>query len=173
MGVIVLCASVLFCSAGNAQTSSEIEYELKAVYLLNFLRFTEWPNSAFDNESSPIVLGVVGIDPFGSILDETMHAEQVAGHPVVIKHFQSHDEISPCHVVFVSSSETERLRSVLKKVKGSLTVSDIDGFAQLGGAIGFYVENNKLRFEINLQALHETKAQVSSKLLRLAKIINP
>ncbi len=75
--------------------------------------------------------------------------------------------------MFVSSSETERLRSVLKKVKGSLTVSDIDGFAQLGGAIGFYVENNKLRFEINLQALHETKAQVSSKLLRLAKIINP
>ena len=161
--------------AGNAQSQKELEYKLKAVYLLNFMQFSEWPDSAFADARAPIVLGVVGIDQFGTVLDEVVQSEKVGAHPITVVRFRTGDEITKCQALFVCTSEKDNCQAILDGVQGSstLTVSEISGFNYLGGCIRLYVENNRLRFEINMKALKQARLRMSSKLLRLAKIINP
>jgi hypothetical protein len=171
-----IIALILFnAAAGNAQSQKELEYKLKAVYLFNFLQFSEWPDSAFTDARSPIILGVVGNDPFGTVLDEVLQSEKVGVHPITVVRFRTADEITSCQALFVCMSEKDNCQTILNGVQGyaTLTVSEISGFNYLGGCIRFYIENNKLRFEINMKALKQAQLKVSSKLLRLARIINP
>ena len=173
--ILVIALSFSIGGNGFSQPQKGLEYKFKAVYVFNFLQFTEWPDSAFQNERSPVILGVFGDDPFGSVLDETIQSEKVGDHPIIIKRFQATDDLAQCHALFISPSEKEIVPAVLKRVgeTSTLTISDIDGFGDLGGCIGFYMEKNKLRFVINMKALKQSDLHVSSKLLRLAKIINP
>ena len=158
-----------------AQSQNELENRLKAVYLFNFLQFTEWPDSAFTDARAPIVLGVVGNDPFGTVLDEVVQSEKVGVHPITVVRFRTADEITSCQALFVCMSEKDNCQTIINAVQGSptLTVSEISGFNYLEGCIRLYVENNKLRFEINMKSLKQARLKMSSKLLRLAKIINP
>ncbi|HTR82092.1 MAG TPA: YfiR family protein [Bacteroidota bacterium] len=173
--VIIASICIFRSSIAHAQTSKEVEYRFKAVYILNFLQFVEWPDSAFPNQDAPIVLAVLGEDPFGKVLDETVQSEKIGARSIVVKRFHSLGEFSPCQVLFVSSSEKESFHSVLRRIGDSstLTVSDMDDFGGQGGGIGFFMDNNKLRFEINMQALKVADLKASSKLLRLARVINP
>lgn len=157
------------------QNPGEVEYRLKAVYLFNFLQFIEWPANVYENEESPVVVGIFGKDPFEKIIDETFSAEKAGSHPIQIIRFRKLEEMSSCHVLFISSSEKEISSASLKSLAESsiLTVSDMENFAERGGSIGFYLENNKIKFEINMLALRQAQLKVSSKLMRLAKIINP
>jgi YfiR/HmsC-like len=162
-------------SLAYSQTEKEIEYKLKAVYILNFLQFTEWPDSIFENNNAPITVAILGKDPFGKIIDETVKDEKIGGHPILIKRFEDLTGIDSCRVVFICLSKRETYKSILKLIDGfpTLTISSITGFADEGGDIGFYIEDNKLRFAVNLQSLNKSDIKISSKLLRLAKIINP
>ena len=167
--------SFLLNTYSYSQTQPEMEYRLKAAYLFNFIQFVEWPDSVFENDNSPIILAVLGKDPFGKILDETVQNEKIGNHPIIIKRYRYLSQLEFCHVLFVSSSETESFQFILKSIKQSpiLTISDIHDFGIYGGNISFYLEENKLRFAINMQALKQADLKVSSKLLRLAKVINP
>jgi hypothetical protein len=167
--------AVVFLFGNEAQAQNRIEYRLKAVYLLNFLQFVEWPTSAFEDVSSPIILGVYGDDPFGSLLDEAVSSETADGRPIIVRRFSALDSLDHCHALFVSNSERNRLAAIFDRLSGSsvLTVSDIDGFEDAGGGIGFFLDRNKIRFAINLQSVKLAKLQVRSKLLRLAKVIDP
>ena len=171
----IIALIVFNLAAGNAQSQKELEYKLKAVYLFNFLQFSEWPDSAFTDPRAPIILGVVGNDPFGTVLDEVVQSEKVGVHPITVVRFRTEDEITKCQVLFVCLSEKDNCQTILNGVQGSptLTVSEINGFDSLGGCIGFYFEHNRLRFEINMKALKQARLKMSSKLLRLARIINP
>jgi hypothetical protein len=171
----IVALLVFSVAIGSAQSQKELEYRLQAVYLFNFLQFTEWPDSAFTDARAPIVLGVVGNDPFGTVLDEVVQSEKVGVHPITVVRFRTADEITSCQALFVCMSEKDNCQAILNGVQGSatLTVSEISGFNYLGGCIRFYFENNKLRFEINVRALKQARLKMSSKLLRLAKIINP
>ena len=173
--VPVLSLAILHAPLSIAQSEREIEYRFKAVYILNFFQFVEWPDSSFENDRSPIVLAVLGDDPFGKILDETVQSEKVGSHPIIVKRFHVLNELGSCHAIFISSSEKGSVQTILKHVddRPILTISDIDDFGDRGGDIGFYLENNKIRFAINMQALKQSDLKVSSKLLRLAKVINP
>lgn len=173
--LILVPALILFTTGSYSQTSKEMVYRLKAAYLFNFIQFVEWPDSVFENENSPIILAVLGKDPFGKILDETVLNEKIGNHPIIIKRFRYLSQLEFCHVLFVSDSETGTFQFILKSIKKSpiLTISDIDNFGIHGGNISFYLEENKLRFAINIQALKQSALKVSSKLLRLAKVINP
>ncbi|MFO7448079.1 MAG: YfiR family protein [Ignavibacteriaceae bacterium] len=150
-------------------------YKLKAVFILNFLRFIEWPQSSFQNEHSPITLAIIGKDPFGKILDETIQNEKVNNHPVIIRRNVSVSDAGKFHVLYISESEKRNVNEIIKKVENTpaLTISDIDGFGENGGIITFFIEDNKIRFMINIQSLKQAELKASSKLLRLAKIINP
>jgi hypothetical protein len=159
----------------SAQTAVAREYQLKAVFLFNFAQFVAWPPPAFAAPDSPMVIGVLGEDPFHHALDDTVRGEKVEGHPIAIERYRRLEDLRPCHVLFICRSELPRLDQILARVKGQpvLTVGDAEGFAQRGGMIRFVSDNNKVRFRINVEAAKAANLSISSKLLRPADIVAP
>ena len=174
--LVWLVISVLLLSRGVASpapTPTSPEYQLKAVFLFNFAQFVEWPPTAFPEAKAPLVIGVLGEDPFGPYLDETVRGEKVNNRPLVVQRFRRVEEIKTCHVLFVSRSERERLGQILPSLKGRniLTVGDAEDFAVRGGMIRFVTEKNKIRLRINVDAAKTADLTISSKLLRPAEIV--
>lgn len=149
------------------------EYQLKAVFLFNFSQFVSWPTNAFSEPNSPLVIGVLGTDPFGANLDAVVRGEKVNGHPLEVRRYSKVEEVGPCHILFISQSEASRLETILETLKGRniLTVSDVDQAARRGVMIRFATENNKIRLRINLAAAEAAGLTISSKLLRPATIV--
>ena len=168
--LLILSAHVLGTAIASEQDSRE--YQIKAVFLYNFAQFTEWPTNAFESSNAPIVIGIVGSDPFGSVLDDTVRGESVRGRKLVVERYQRMEEIKSCHVLFISQSEDQRLESILERVKDKpiLTVSDIEGSAYRGVMIRFITEE-KIRLRVNLDAVENARLTLSSKLLRVAEIV--
>src|SRR5436190_4645336 len=94
----------------GAETTLSNEFQLKAVFLFNFTQFVEWPREAFADPNAPIIIGVLGTDPFGGYLDETVQGEKINGRPLEIRRYRNVAEIGVCHVLFISQSETPRLK---------------------------------------------------------------
>jgi hypothetical protein len=172
-----LVAFALLFSSGPQLSAQQVskEYQIKAAFLYNFSQFVEWPAGAFPNAQSPLVIGVIGDDPFGNYLDDIVRGEKVNNHPLVVQRFHRVSEIKTCHVLFVSRSEANQIEQVLSSLRGRniLTVGDFEDFAQRGGMIRFITENNKIRFRINVGVARAAKLTISSKLLRAAEIVNP
>jgi len=158
----------------RAQPEPSREYQIKAVFLFNFVQFVDWPPQAFAGPESPVVIGVLGEDPFGPALDEAVRGENVNGRPLVVHRFRRIEDVGLCHVLYVSRSETSRLPQIMTRLKGRsiLTVSDTDEFTRLSGIIRFVTENNKVRLRINVDAAKAADLTISSKLLRPAEIIS-
>jgi hypothetical protein len=156
----------------RSQTVSR-EYPLKAVFLLNFAQFTDWPTNAFDAPDSPFVIGVLGDDPFGDVLDEAVKDEQVAGRKFVVERYARVEDVKNCHILFISQPETRRLDKILDDLKGKpiLTVSDIENSDYRGVCVRFITENNKIRLRINTDSLKAANLVMSSKLLRVAEVV--
>jgi len=172
----LLCALVLLIlSLGSATAQVSREYQLKAVFLYNFAQFTEWPKNAFAETNSPIVIGIVGPDPFGSTLEETIRGETVAGHPLTVQHYPNPADIKTCHMLFIAQPEIRHVNEILAAVKDKpvLTVADADNTLTAPIMVRFVVENNKVHFRINAQAAHEANIGLSSKLLRVAEAAPP
>lgn len=160
----------------SAQTASPAEYRIKAAFLFNFLQFVQWPPAAFADERAPLVICVVGDDPFGEVLDQTLEGETVAKRGIVARRMSDEESLDACHLLFVSGSEKRRLGKVLQSVSRAapvLTVSDIDGFVAGGGTIGFFLERNRVRFEINPAQARRHGLKLSSQLLGLGRILRP
>lgn len=157
----------------SAQAVTSPEYQVKAVFLFNFAQFVAWPSEAFPQTQTPLVIGVLGDDPFGTYLDETVRGERVNNRPMVVQRYRRLEEVRTCHVLFISESETSRLEQSLSRLKGRhiLTVGEADGFALVGGVIQFVTEKNKIRLKINLEAAKAAGLTISSKLLRPAEIV--
>jgi hypothetical protein len=160
-------------TAALAQSSPDPEYQIKAVFLFNFAHFVEWPASAFPNSQTPLVIGILGEDPFGPYLDETVRGETVNDRPLVVRRYRSVEEVTTCHILFISRREEGRLKSILESLRGRsvLTVSDVDRFARRGGMIRFVTDHHRIRFRINLEAARAAGLTLSSKLLRPAEIV--
>jgi len=151
------------------------EYPLKAIFLLNFAHFTDWPTNALADPQAPFVIGVIGKDPFGGALDDTVRDENWNNHPIVIQRYHQLADLQACQILFISSSEMRRLPKILSILKGKpvLTVADIDDPVSSGVSIQLRTVSNKIRFKINTDALKTANLSVSSKLLRLAEIAPP
>ena len=150
------------------------EYQVKAVFLYNFTQFTDWPTGTFTDGSSPIVIGIVGEDLFGSTMDELVRGEVVRGRPLVVKRLRADEDMRSCQVLFISRSEKARLPELLNQLKGSpvLTVGDVEGFAQQGGIVNLLLVNKTVKMEINPTVAEEAGLQISGKVLSLARIVN-
>ncbi len=144
------------------------EYQLKAAYLLNFARFIEWPDAS--GSRGPIIVGVVGIDPFGDTLESALVGKTVRGRPFSVRRFRSVQEIDECHMLFISSSEAPRIAALVQHFLKTpvLTVSDSKNFIDAGGGIGFVVADSRVRFDINLQAIRSAQLKPSAQLLEVA-----
>jgi hypothetical protein len=156
-----------------AQAARASEYQVKAVFLFNFAQFVDWPAEAFPASDTPLVIGVLGLDPFGPALDQTVRDERLGGRPFQVRRYRSVDEIETCHILFISRSEGNRPEAILAGLKRRpiLTVSDADGFAQRGGMIRFVTDRNRIRLQLNLAAAEAAHLTISSKLLRVAEVI--
>jgi YfiR/HmsC-like len=169
----LLISAFLLCSGLNlaAQTNASPEYQLKAVFLFNFAQFVDWPAKAFPEPQPSLIIGVLGDDPFGSYLDETVRGEKANNRPLLVQRYRRVGDIKTCHVLFISRSESDRLEQILTGLKGRniLTVGDLEDFALHGGMIQLLTEKNKIRMRINLGAVKAANLTISSKLLRVAE----
>ena len=169
--ILSLCLAIAVTPA-SAQVPSA-EYQVKGAFLFNFAQFTDWPAHTFSAPDAPFVIGILGQDPYGKFLDEFVQGESIHGHPVVVQRFRSVEDIdNAVHLLFVDKQFdiTREDLAHLANNKNILTVSDAPGFAARGGAINFFKENNRVRFEVNVNAAKDAHVILSSKLLRLARI---
>ena len=155
-----------------AQATSK-EYQIKAAFLFNFMQFVEWPPTVFKNANDPFRIGVLGQDPFNAALEDTVQGETISNHKIIVEHAMQVDDLKNCQLIFISKSEKKHVAEILSALddKPVLTVSEIEGFAERGGGINFYLEGNKVRFEVNPDAARHDGLKVSSQLLSLGKII--
>ncbi len=168
-GVLLGVAYISFQAPyqASAQSLSSREYEIKAAYLYNFIKYVDWPSYG-----DTITIGVLGSDPFGPAL-APLNGKTVKGRRLVIKHLDSVRDAQQCQIIFVSSSEKQRLQEIFESLRSArvLTVGETQGFADGGGIINFIEENNKVRFEINAEAARRTGLNISSELLKLARLV--
>jgi hypothetical protein len=169
---VLACVVVLGLSARPSAQSSN-EYEVKAVFVLNFVKFVEWPESAFVDRSSPLVIAIVGDDPFGGALDRIILEKTINGRSLVLKKVSAAADFTAFQVLFISASERQRAPAILKNVIGTraLTVSDMDDFCGMGGMIHLSKQDQRIRFEVNLAAAAHAGLSISSKLLGLARSV--
>jgi len=171
IAILVPLAALTGVLLVSAQTKAPSEYELKAAFLYHFAQFVEWPPQALDDAGSPLVYCTLGDDPFQGGLDTALMGKTLGTHPLQVRHLKHSLEAHGCQVVFIGGQEKKLLASTLAALKDDsvLVVGESEHFAQDGGTIGFCLEGNKIRFDINLTSAAKAKLKVSSKLLALAK----
>jgi hypothetical protein len=175
---LLLLALVLYSmpcvrSADGAQNQLLSENEIKAGFLYNFTKFVEWPPDAFLDSSGPIVLGVVGDSPITDLVTDAASGKIVNGRAVIVKKFKEGQDLRSCHILFVSSSEEKHMTRILESLRGSnvLTVGETSGFAESGGVINFFIDGNKVRLEINLDAAARSRLKISAKVIAVARLV--
>ena len=148
------------------------EYQVKAFFLYNFARYVEWPAETFKAANDPIVICILGQNPFGGALEQAVAGKVLGTRSFAVRQISDTPPGSSCHILFVNSSERRRFRSMAGRLKGSavLSVGETPGFTADGGVINFKLENGKVRFEIDVEAAGREHLRISSKLLSLAQI---
>ncbi len=163
----VLSLFVVFCPQARGQVS---EYQLKAAFLASFPEFVTWPGSAFSGAGAPLVIGVLGDDPFGGVLDKAVQGKGSGGRKITVRRAQRVEDLQNCHLIFISRSERGQLAEILASLGSApvLTVSDIEQFTRKGGAIGLIMSGPNVRLEINNSAAKRAGLSISSRLQVLA-----
>ena len=172
-GLVALLAVCLAATVATRGDSTR-EYDLKAVLLFNLTRFAEWPSEAFAAPDSPLVIGILGRDPYGNTLDDVVRAESYGTHKIEVVRLRNPDAVTDCQMVVIGADETGALPSILARLSGRpvLTVSDFDDFARRGGMIGLNKTNDgKIHLRINLSAVKVSGVRISGKLIRVAELV--
>lgn len=167
---------ILFFLATGGATSSHAEeaseYQVKAAFLFNFARLTDWPAGSFAGDLAPLTICVLGDNPFGNAFN-SIRSKTIKNRPAAVREIPAVDAVGGCHVLFISASEQPRIEAILGSLgkRNVLTVSDMKEFAASGGMIGFVTVDEKIRFEINARASNRAGLNVSSQILKLARQI--
>ncbi len=148
------------------------EYQVKAAFLYNFAKFVEWPAEALSEDPS-FVIGILGEDPFGRLIDEAVAGKTVRDKPIIVKRFSKIEDTGSAHILFISDSEVGNVSRIVKQMSRApvLTVSDINRFAERGGMVQLETEQSRVRFAINVAAVERAGLKPSSQLLKLARIV--
>jgi hypothetical protein len=157
----------------RGQSRDSTEYEVKAAFLYNFAKFVEWPEGAFHGSDDALTFCVLGEDPFNGALDRAVSGKIIDGHPLRVSRPRQISDLRSCKILFLAASERKNLPQLLASLRGApvLTVGDSEHFIQAGGMIGFLIDDNKVKFEINVRATGDARLSASSKLLALAKTV--
>jgi hypothetical protein len=172
--LLALGVILALLGAGARPANAAGEYPVKAAILFNFAQFVDWPASSFSDAKAPLIIGVLGEDPFNGALDRALAGKFAGDHPLQAVHFASASEISRCHILFVTASSQGLLAAAQQKLKDAsvLTVGESEDFtSSAGGVARLYTEDNRIRIEINRTAANKAGLHISSKLLKLAKIV--
>ena len=165
----VLLFLPIFALQAAGQRASE--YQLKAAFVYNFTKFIDWPGESV--RSLTFQICVLGQNPFGSELTQLTDGKVIEGHPVQVLIVTNYHLARSCQVVFISASENAHMKEILSALRGRsvLTVGDSQGFVDAGGIIELLVQDERMRFEVNLHAANEARLKISAKLLSLAKAV--
>lgn len=168
----IVLVAVFGLSVGGFPASAQsntLEYAVKAAYLFKFTPFVEWPSSAFPAPNSPFNVCVLGGDPFGGMLDQTVGGHQVGEHPVKVLRPQTADAAGVCHILYVGGARAPVAAAALSKLRGSpiLTVTE-QTLGVSGGVVQFLVKDGHVRFTIDANAAAANRMTISAKLLSLA-----
>jgi hypothetical protein len=169
--ILAGCLTMVSRAAAEKIPGSAAEYEVKAAYLLNFARFVEWPDSAFENDTSEIRVGVLGPGQPDRKVELGMEERSIRGRPIRVVWLEGLDAVTSCHIVFVPGAAVHP-KGILAATAGKpiLTVGENDSFAARGGVIQLYLEDQVVRFEINRAAAERNGLKISSRLLSLARL---
>jgi hypothetical protein len=170
---MLVAAICLLLPANTSAQSAPGEYGVKATFLLNFARLVEWPTTAFAGPRAPVTVGLMSSESSFEELERSLDGKPVGRRRVAARRISKADEAIGFHMVFLDSSNAGASAAVAKATHGHavLLVGESEGFAKNGGAIGFFNEGNKIRFEINPRATEAAGLHVSSRLLRVARIV--
>ncbi len=169
--VTALGLAIVALSVGPAAGEDRsLEYPVKAQYLYKLAPFVEWPPAAATSAPPPVTLCVVGVDPFGPILDEAVAGKRIASRPIVVLRLERVDRSAGCQVAYVAGSGAQSVADALQNLRGApvLTVTDEARGAAPVGIVHFVVRDNRVRFLISPQAAARNGLRISSKLLSLA-----
>jgi uncharacterized protein DUF4154 len=171
--LVFSAAQAMAPAASAGQEDSVDEYRLKSAMLYNLTQFVEWPNSAYADSHAPIIVCILGQDPFANSLASSIPKGTEKGRAVLIRHLQSDTEFQGCHILYISSSERKTAAHIFSTLNGScvLTVGEMAQFAVHGGIIQFALEDQHVHFDINVDAASRAGLKISSKLLALAQIV--
>jgi hypothetical protein len=176
IALLMAVAVLLAAQPSMAQDADGInrEHAIKAAYLYQFSRYVQWPTSTQDGEATPFVIGVLGDSPVADILNQIAQSKKIEGRTIVVKHFSSVSECTPCHILFIAASlDTTQQDKAIERFEraGVLLVGEETGFTRRGGMANFTVNENRVLIEINLEKSKQAGLEISSKLLSLAKVV--
>jgi hypothetical protein len=168
LALLVVCLAAVV--AGGTAHAAE-EYALKAEFIERFTHFVDWPDSAFSSPDAPFVICVLGENPFDDYLAQIAAARTIRSRKVRVSLPKGLGDVKRCHVLFVARSEKARLAAILSQTNDQpiLTIGDTEGFAQRGVLINFYLDGDKVRFEVNADAVKKSGLKVSAQLMNLAR----
>jgi hypothetical protein len=175
LAVLAVLAALLpdlaYSEQAPSRSESLAEYAVKAAFLFKFSGFVEWPPAAFSAPDAPLIIGILGDDPFGPRLEQIVDGQKVGARPVIVRRTHRIDQARNTHILFISPSEEDRMDLIKLGLQNSnvLTVAEFD---RPGIAIHFVTENNKVRFEVNLEQARRADLKLSSKLLSVAKSVH-
>lgn len=169
----LLIACSLFCNCAfplQAQDQTG-EFRIKAAFLFHFAQLVDWPPEALGPDNRPFSICMTGEDMAPGAVESIVEGKQIGERPIKVRHLQENEDAQSCQVLFIVTRDKKRVAAILTALKSAavLTVGDSDNFAGQGGMIGFSIEDNKIRFDINLQAAQRARLKISSRLLLLAK----
>jgi hypothetical protein len=170
LGVMFLLAGALLVFCGDAAFT---EYQVKALFLMNFTKYVDWPVNAFAGTNTPVTIGIYGSNNFGDELQKAVAGRNVNGRSLVLRQIDSLEAAGQCQILFISNSEKKNLAAILARIKTLpvLSVGETEQFTDQGGVVNFVKKDGKIRLEINLLAANEAKLHISSKLLSVADVV--
>lgn len=169
-----ICAGIIWAgSLVGAYADQAKQHEVETAFIYQFTNYIQWPN--FDTSgSSTFVISVVGDTEMFESLEKLAKNKMVNKRPVQVHNISSVSDIKKSNIVVLAAAEPNTLKEAIRKLKGSgaLLVTHADGFAKKGAMINFFIDEGRLRFEINPSSLQNEGLKVSSQLLKLAKIVD-
>lgn len=171
----VLFAVLIAVVSRRVAAENELEYAVKAEFLERFTHFIRWPSTSFTDADHPFVLCVIGKNPFGTYLTELVGRQRIQSRRAMLRSISALGQIDGCHLLFIAHSERRRIASIVRRTSGRpiLTVGDTGGFAEAGVLVNLYLHDSNVRFEINILAVKQSGLKFSSKLLKLARVVDP
>ena len=169
---LIILLLTLSSVATLAQSIPDKEHQIKAIFLYNITQFVRWPKDSFSEINSPLVIGILGNNPFGNYLSEVIQGEAVENHPLIVRYLDNIDEVKDCHLLYVNEDNLQKLQFIFESLKFApiLTIGESEFFYKNGGMVQLYTKKGKVRIKINLETLKTSLLDVSATLLQIADV---
>ncbi len=147
--------------------------QVKAGFVYNFAKYTEWPAAAFASPQAPIRLCFTGVDESQAKAFAALEGKPVQGREVRIRRNPTLAEMAECNILYLGDDEPRRVHAALQAARNAsvLTISDSDGFVDTGGVIGLLYAGNRMQFEVNLSAAQRAGLKIASQVLKIARVV--